>query len=545
MASQIFSDPFVDLVNVAQTVPGYGHSIINYVECLNPGECAYDGFTLNPRSRSGAALTAKTLNPTDEIDSLIIAVAGDPNLVVNSSIPAPPIMITLIAGIKSDGSGGVPLTLYKEGMPYFSPDKMNYVLFSTSDLQGLQVSDLQNCKMVMTMTCNVDEGCCNIDMTNPLVFSGLQVIVNGSVIFTDLTMGISLTMDNPDFLLSIKTPHYNIVGGRMQATDSTSKEPYIDVIEWGEKTDLEIGISNQWCYTPQYGSTSYGYTSVYVKSAELAVGSNGQQVIGGWMEVTNATSTAEYIQTIFWGESSDYKQLTSSAYCYTDVYGADSYCYSGVYLSPPGAAPTNLPRVIGGRMQVTDATSGAPFIETYFWGERSAYESYASNAWCYTEVYGAQSYSYVSVYTDRPVDTVYNNAIKYQISLNSICCVAPQEYGEFDNTDEIFIKYNGTKVWPEAPYYSISRGTTAPVNQVFEIDSITSAAWELWEVDAFFDDQLYEFLFTNLTMAYDPSSDFYVSLQDCTPGKTYRIFGRKVDGENYAYYLNIQVQKIE
>ncbi|MDH5380148.1 MAG: hypothetical protein OEW75_04805 [Cyclobacteriaceae bacterium] len=70
--------------------------------------------------------------------------------------------------------------------------------------------------------------------------------------------------------------------------------------------------------------------------------------------------------------------------------------------------------------------------------------------------------------------------IKYTLNLKKIHCYLPDE----DDADEIFIKYNGNKIWPEEKFIAMKEGA-AVIGYNLKIDKGTVAEFEIWDYDNF------------------------------------------------------------
>ena len=80
---------------------------------------------------------------------------------------------------------------------------------------------------------------------------------------------------------------------------------------------------------------------------------------------------------------------------------------------------------------------------------------------------------------------------EYTIRLHSVLCYLPDE-----TVDEVYLKFDGKKIWPqEGKYSSMKEGVSAEVHVETSAIKGSSIAIELWEYDALSpDDKLGKFI---------------------------------------------------
>lgn len=139
----------------------------------------------------------------------------------------------------------------------------------------------------------------------------------------------------------------------------------------------------------------------------------------------------------------------------------------------------------------------------------------------------------------------------YSCTLVSITCEHPSEFNQWgERNDEIYLKKNGSKVWPGGKYESITFKQTLTVNQPFVSSMMQSDSFELWDVDdVSSDDKLYTFTLQPGSTIYGESrsSSTEQLLSQAKEGQKYVFFGTKEggDSEPQAYYITFSLDRKE
>lgn len=126
------------------------------------------------------------------------------------------------------------------------------------------------------------------------------------------------------------------------------------------------------------------------------------------------------------------------------------------------------------------------------------------------------------------------------LHIDSIRC----ERTASDDSDNIYMKIDGTKTWPDGDFAQITANTELPINKVIHINEGASDTLELWrsvpgELKRHNEDvQLYEFELTYHTLVTDLNTHHSVELNAINPGVKYQIHGHSF-GENYHYTIAI------
>jgi len=111
------------------------------------------------------------------------------------------------------------------------------------------------------------------------------------------------------------------------------------------------------------------------------------------------------------------------------------------------------------------------------------------------------------------------------IKLNSIICECPEE----TDKDEIYLKFQGQKIWPEnKKFIKIDSDETLPIGLKTKVTKLGWMAIELWEYD--------------LTTKNDHLGDFHLEINSEEPSTNTTILSRKEDeAEKASYMLNWQI----
>jgi len=134
----------------------------------------------------------------------------------------------------------------------------------------------------------------------------------------------------------------------------------------------------------------------------------------------------------------------------------------------------------------------------------------------------------------------------YHCTFSTITCEHPSEFSELENNDEIYIKKNGSKVWPQGRYNSISAGQTLQVNMGFTTSIIQSDTLELWDADDISSDDLlyiYNLKPDSTIFGESRSSGTEQQLLQAIEGKKYVFFGKLGEEGPQAYYMTFSFDK--
>jgi hypothetical protein len=570
------TDPYVDVRNAYSTIGSAAtsrhspsaHLVSNYLYQLRPYK-PVDASTAPGRRRNAGAPPANPtspilLAPDDPVSTLIVRmVTGGATVFDPGAAPSP---ITLALRVGSAAGAGrtpvaFPLTNSTEVVPFLLPGQTDTFCFTVDPSSQLQVSDFQTCQLVWA--CSVEmqhlsSGSPSYDPAQPLLLDGLQVIVNGVELFSNFGLGISLSMANPICTIAVPTPHYVVVGGRFICTPAdTWQWPLPEnatktvLGTWGTtNVGKEVLLASSSAWTTQYNQGNL-FTTLFVVPEG---GGTPASIVGGRFRVTNDNSTKPWIQAYSWGEVSANELMLANGYTWAGAYQPDygyGYGYQTLYVRPGAIGPVAGPMIIGGRLFVTDDTSKAPGYNWQLWGEQSPYEIMVGS-WYDANPGWQPGYCYAYLELSAPVATGGIVVQSRTVTVTTINCEHTSEGdGFFQRYDEVYIKQDGTKIWPtNANYYSMKSSTSYPVTVggsggiEFSVKNIESVILELWdEDDLSSDDELVEYTFAFETQAYDYTNTAYVALKDCSPNQDYWIFGTKIGGDDtpQAYVLIVRV----
>lgn len=527
-----------DPEDIVVTRKGKGHEISNYISLMASGPDRKPSVRKAVAEPQGILpSTFSTLAPDDSLTSLTINLAISEDYQFDPDNP-PNFHLSLVIGVNKNGTGG------KYSVPLLNPGSWDsiktytvHMLHTTfSSYEHIQVSDLRHCMLVIS----TESG--SLTSSHPLLLDGIQLLVNDQHFFTDFSMGISVSEENNNYKLEFPTPHYQIVGGRMLVTNNTSSEKKIEVSAWGKHSPKEVLkevlIEHGYCKSKQYGDNSYFNSYLYLVPSGEEFATRAQRVVGGQMEVTNGDESKPKAIVQYWGQEWSTKVQQSYGKSWSDFYH-EGNSYTSFFLSEAGVTPAyDEPKVIGGRMLITDKESKKPKKETLFWGERSEHEIAISQGYCWSMEYAEDSYGYLTFYVDRPTRTGGFVNTTLQIELVSIKCVKPSEW----EYDEIYLYMNGEQYWPKTSYKEMKKGDNPPINLKFETSLKSPARLELWENDLTWDNLLYEYSFNFNTPVLDIDTKEYVDLQNCKQDRVYQLAHRSVDPKA-IYYLFIKVVK--
>jgi hypothetical protein len=140
----------------------------------------------------------------------------------------------------------------------------------------------------------------------------------------------------------------------------------------------------------------------------------------------------------------------------------------------------------------------------------------------------------------------------YHCTFVSILCNHPSEASEGEKNDEVFLKKNGSKVWPKGKYVSMSFGATEDVGIGFSTSIVQSDSFELWDVDDLSrNDKLetYKLKPDSRILGNPPLAGTEQLLSQAAEGKTYTFGGKKVGGDDapqgYRMIFSLDKKRLE
>jgi hypothetical protein len=187
-------------------------------------------------------------------------------------------------------------------------------------------------------------------------------------------------------------PLFRIVGGMMEASNNTQSEPFLTIKKWGVQTPLTRVVGGSYCWTKQYGDSSYSRLSLYLDSTNQY-----DMVVGGKILANNNESSNQWVEQSSWGNTGSGTTLIEKAfegYGWSRAY-QQGYVRCDLYTAsaPSGPYPT------GGRyISNVNDQSAAPVTES-FWGFSDGTENEMFGAYNWSSRY-QKGYGRVTVFTN-------------------------------------------------------------------------------------------------------------------------------------------------
>jgi hypothetical protein len=533
-ASSTLGTAYVDFQNILQS-PRFGggmppgHHISGYIDALKPMI-----FPTLPPDRTPAPVGSLYPDTSLTSLSLLLVFEKDP---ASPPAPLPQPQLNFYIGPILTGTC-LSLLLDKAARATVAGVTQYLFSFTGPSLAGLRVSDLSQSCLALVPSPELVSGSSALPAQR-VVIQGVEIVANGFSIYTDYLVSASVSDLNPTFSISPTTPHYNIVGGEMVYTNWDQPEPLKTLSSWGQQTDHRMDFYGGRCWTPAHKSNSWSVQRLCL--SEFGTGTNltrETKVVGGSIEVSDYSSNKPFIETYRWGERSGKKMRIGSNMGWSSQYEGDSQYYYYLFLDDSPDRSNSCANVVGWRFEVTSHDSSQPREEISFIGQRSPYQVRIASGYGRSRKY-PDGYFYAFFYLDRPVFELPNPTVTKSVTIIELKCITPSETGLFDNGDEVYIKRQGTKVWPATGYQVMAAGDRRIVwGLPMVIASDQPQSLEIWDADDISaDDKLYVFDFS-MTSLWRSDNGNVTQLQYCDSGSYTSQLGAVA---NCKYELRIQV----